>query len=332
MSNAQRQARGQRLPHGLAAAGALARIATALCLLFSLTAGAVWAAPRDTSPQCGNEGVWVQILGGGGPEITDDQAGASYVVWLDNHARLLVDTAPGASLRFDESGADFRDLDAIVFTHLHADHAADFPAFIKGSYFIGRERPLPVFGPDGNGDYPDTTVFVERLIGPQGAFPYLADFLTFRSSGGYKVDARNVPATGQRRWARFGTEHIRLAAIPVHHGPVPALAWRVEVGGYSVVFTGDFSNLKNAVPKFAQDADALVIHHAIPDTARGAVRDLHVTPTQIGQIAAQAGVRMVILGHRMNRTRGRESQSREAIEKNFTGPLVFANDLECWGL
>jgi ribonuclease BN (tRNA processing enzyme) len=86
------------------------------------------------------------------------------------------------------------------------------------------------------------------------------------------------------------------------------------------------------MPEFAKDADALVIHHAIPDNARGAARDLHVTPTQIGQIAAQAGVRMVILGHRMNRTRGRESQSREAIEKNFTGPLIFANDLECWGL
>ncbi len=307
-------------------------LVSALCVLHALGSGAAWAAPRDTSPYCGDEGVWIQTLGGGGPELDDGQAGASYLVWLDNHARLLVDTAPGSSLRFDEAGADFRDLDAIVFTHLHADHAADFPAFIKGSYFVGRDRPLPVLGPDGGGPYPDTKLFVERLIGPQGAFAYLADFLTFRSSGGYKIDVRNVPATGQRRWAGFGSEHILLAAIPVHHGPVPAVAWRVEVGGQSIVFTGDFNNQKNLLPEFAKDADAQVIHHAIPETARGQARELHVTPSQIGHIAKQAGVRMVILGHRMNRTRGRETQSREAIEKNFQGPLVFANDLECWGL
>jgi hypothetical protein len=41
---------------------------------------------------------------------------------------------------------------------------------------------------------------------------------------------------------------------------------------------------------------------------------------------------MLILGHRMNRTRGRETQTREAIEANYNGPIVFANELECWGL
>ena len=64
----------------------------------------------------------------------------------------------------------------------------------------------------------------------------------------------------------------------------------------------------------------------------GAARDLHLLPTQIGRIADQANARMVILGQRMNRTRGRESQTREAIESSYTGPLMYANDLECWGL
>ncbi len=34
----------------------------------------------------------------------------------------------------------------------------------------------------------------------------------------------------------------------------------------------------------------------------------------------------------MNRTRGRETQSREAIEKHYQGSVIFANDMECWGL
>lgn len=306
------------------------RLTAALVLLTACLSAQAQTA--DPTPFCGNEGVWIQILGGGGPELSDGQASASYVVFVDNKARLLVDTAPGSSVGFDKAGADIADLDAVVFTHLHADHASDFPAFVKGSYFATRDRPLPVLGPDGAGPYPDTETFISRLIGPEGAFAYLSDFLTFRSSGGYKVSPRNIPATGQRRWSGFGSPNLRLAAIPVHHGPVPALAWRAEIGDFSIVFTGDFNNQKNVIPEFAKDADALVIHHAIPEGTRGTVTDLHVTPGQIGQIAKQAGVRMVVLGHRMTRTRGLESISREAIEKHFDGPLIFANDMECWGL
>lgn len=307
----------------------IAAVLSALCFAALLTPGALAA---EGSRQCGPEGVWVQILGAGGSELDDGQSGSSYLVWIDNQARLLVDTGPGSSLRFDESGAAFRDLDTIVFTQLHADHTADFPAYVEGSEFAERDRPLPVYGPEGNADHPDTETFISRLIGPSGAYAYLQDFLSHRSRGGYKINPRNVPATGQRRWARFGNETLRLSSIPVTHGDVPAIAWRVEIGDQSIVFTGDFNNTKNVMPEFAAGADALVVTHAIPDNARGEARDFHVTPTQIGRIATQAQVRMVILSHRTNRTRGRESMSRSAIEAEYMGPLIFANDLECWGI
>ncbi len=282
---------------------------------------------------CGDTGVWVQTLGAGGPEIDDRQGGPSFLVWHDGKARLLVDTGPGASVAFDQAEANFTDLAAVAFTHLHVEHTADFPAFIKGSSFLDRKDPLIVLGPDSNNpNYPDTETFVERLIGPDGAYSYLQDFLTYKSSGGYRVRARNVPATGKRRWARFGNEDVKLAAIPVNHGEVPALAWRAEIGDKSVVFTGDFNNLKNVMPEFAKNADALVINHAIPENARGNQRELYVLPTQIGRIAQQANARMLLLAHRMNRTRGKESISRGHIEENYDGYIIFANDMECWGL
>ncbi|HEX7037683.1 MAG TPA: MBL fold metallo-hydrolase [Pseudomonadales bacterium] len=308
-----------------------ARLRTAAALL-GLWSAAALAQQGDPTPFCGNEGVWIQILGAGGPELDDRQASASYLLFIDNRSRLLVDTGPGAAAAFDRAGGRFADLDAIVFTHLHADHTADFPAFVDGSAFADRDRPLPVLGPTGDGPYPDTVTFVERLIGADGAYPYLAEFLTFRSRGGYKLSPRSIPAVGRERHGGLGSENFQLAAIPVHHGGVPALAWRVDIGDQSVVFTGDFNDQKNVIASFAKGADALVIHHSVPDNARGTLADLYVTPSQIGRIAAAADVRMVILGHRMNRTRGLESLTRQAIEQHYDGSLIFANDLECWGL
>lgn len=282
---------------------------------------------------CGDTGVWLQILGAGGPELDDTQGGPSYLVWSENKARVLIDTGPGSSAAFDQAEANFADLYAIAYTHLHADHSADLPGYIQGSTSADRQDPLIIFGPDSNNPtFPDTETFVNRLIGPSGAYAHLADFLTHKSSGGYRVRVRNVPSTGKRRWARYGNDELKLSAIPVNHGDVPSLAWRVDVGEVSIVVTGDFNNLKNVMPEFAKEADALVVSHAIPENSRGTQRERHILPSAIGRIAAQADARMVVLGHRMNRTRGRESQTREQIAKAYDGYVLFANDGECWGL
>ena len=309
-----------------------ATLAVIMVLIGSFTSIKAFAANTDNKGNyCGIEGNWVQILGSGGSELDDRRAGVSYLIWIDGKAKLLVDAGPGTAVRFDESGAKLEDLDAIVFTQLQAGHTADLIDLIAGAQLGRRERPLPVYGPDGNEVMPSTTEVLRRLIGPKGAYPLLADFLTYKK-GGFRVKAHNVGATGKRPGTRFTNEHMRLSTVPVNHGPIPAIAWRVDLGEQSVVFTGDFNNRKNLIPEFAKDTDALVVSHTIPEVARGAARDIHVLPSQIGRIAKQANARMVILGQRMNRTRGRESQTREAIEPNYSGSLIYSNDLECWGL
>ena len=100
----------------------------------------------------------------------------------------------------------------------------------------------------------------------------------------------------------------------------------------SVVITGDFNNQKNVMPEFAKGADILIASHAIPENARGNQRELHALPSQLGRIAKQADVRMLVLSHRMNRTRGKESLTRQQIEAHYDGYILFANDGECWGL
>lgn len=300
-------------------------------LALPATSGAQEEAWVEEVPYCGDKGVWLQILGSGGAELTDQRSPASYLLWIDENARLMVNAGSGAALRFDQAGADFADLDAIVFTHLRARSTVDFASLVEGSAAAGRKRLLPVLGPAvADGD--STTAFIERMIGADGLYPELASYLTFRSTGGYKLSVRDVPAFGTRRWAQYSTENIRLAAIPVHHGGIPALAWRVQVGDFSLVFLGGFSNRKNLVGTFAKDADALIAPHAVQEDVRGTERDFFATPSQLGRVAAEANVRMLILGNRTTRTLGRESVSRAAIEQHYEGPLIFADELECWGL
>src|SRR6516162_4146919 len=107
--------------------------------------------PSAGAQTCGGEGVAVQVLGSGGPELQDKRASSSYLIWQDGQARVLLDTGSGSSLRFGESGAKMSQLDVILFTHFHVDHSADFPALIFSSWFEDRDRALPIYGPPGNG-------------------------------------------------------------------------------------------------------------------------------------------------------------------------------------
>ncbi|MCE2460209.1 MAG: hypothetical protein J4F38_05445 [Pseudomonadales bacterium] len=299
--------------------------------LFTISMLVATVSAAQDVPYCGDEGVWLQILGSGGSDLTDQRSAASYLVWNGEHARLMVDTGSGSALRFDEAGADFADLDAIVFTRLQAYNTVDLPSFLEGSPKSGRKGVLPVLGPaDPNGE--STSAFLDRLIGPQGAYPHLSRFLSVDSPGGYRISVRDVMAIGTRRWAEFGTDNLKLAAIPVHHGGLPALAWRVEIDGYAIVFAGGFSDQKGTVTKFAENADALVVHHAISESARGRIRDLYARPSELGRVATQANVRMLVLGHRTTRTLGMETINTGAIREQYSGPLIFGDELECWGL
>ena len=300
-------------------------------ILFSL----LFAAPSTfaNSAHCGDEGIWIEILGAGSGELSDGQGPPSFLLWQDNVARLIIDTGSGSSVGFDRSGADINDIEAIALTQLHVDNSVDLPAYLAGALAADRSNNLTILGPESNtSEFADTETFIQRLIGDQGAFPHLSGLLRASAPDGFRVKVANVPAVGSRKWARYRSPNIRLTAVPVQHANVPTIAWRVEIGGQVAVFAGDFNNDKNIIGTFAAGADALVASHAIPEASRGALREAFALPSELGKVAAAADARMLILAHRTNRTRGRESLSRAAIEKSYGGSVLFANDGECWGL
>ena len=288
--------------------------------------------PQAEAQSCGAKGIALQVLGSGGPELQDKRASSSYLIWQDGQARVLVDAGGGSALRFGESGAQMSQLDVILFSHFHVDHSGDFPALIKSSWFENRNRPLPIYGPEGNDFMPSTVEFVSDFFGDKhGAFRYLSELLVPGEEGSYKMQPHNVVGTAKPVEV-FRRGGITAQAVRVVHGGVPALAWRVGIGGKAIVFSGDTNGDTPGLPLLAANADLFVAHNAVPEGVTGVERNLHMPPSVIGQIAGEAHVKHLILSHRMLRTLGKESQTQSEIEKRFSGPLTFANDLDCFPL
>ncbi|MGO1003899.1 MBL fold metallo-hydrolase [Lysobacter sp. CA196] len=300
------------------------------CSLIGLMLSCV-ALPAMATQACGLHGTAVQILGSGGPELQDKRASSSYLVWQDGRARVLVDSGGGSALRFGQSGAQISQLDAVVFTHLHADHSADFPALIKSSWFEERKRPLPVFGPMGNNLMPSITEFISVLFGERGAYRYLNDVLMPGGQENYKLQVHELAADSAVTVV-FRSGDLAISTTRVVHGPIPSLAWRVDVAGKSVAFSGDTNGNGEGFSELLADVDLFVAHNAVPESAAGVERRLHMPPSVIGKLAQEARVRSLVLSHRMLRTLGKEDATYAEIRKRYAGPIVFSEDLDCFPL
>lgn len=307
-----------------------ARITTILACLC-LAACAAQARAIEPTQSCPADGVWLQVLGAGGPELGDRHASSGYLVWVDGKARVLVDIGGGAALNFGKSGADFADLDAIAISHFHVDHSAGLPVLVKSSFFGNRSRDLPLYGPTGNSFMPSASEFVNGLFAePGGIYRYLSAFVEPDSDAAYHLTAHNVPVDDTDMKVVMINDRLALSAIPVHHGPVPALAWRVDFLDRSITFSGDMNGDFGTLPRLARDTDLLVAHNAVPEGETGVARNLHIPPSVIGEIAHQADAKEVVLSHRMLRTFGKENETLAAIKTSYSGPVQFAEDLQCF--
>jgi ribonuclease BN (tRNA processing enzyme) len=282
----------------------------------------------------------VQVLGSGGPDLVPGRAQTGYLVWIDGKARVLIDAGGGTILRLAESGADVNDLDVVLLTHLHADHTADLASLVQAAVLGKRARPLPVYGPSGNRFASSTVAFVRALLdGTRGAYRDLGDVLRPLADAGFKLqphDVREARKIGSRRGEQATAIEVhagatfRADAVPVIHGVYPALAWRIRTGNSTFVFTGDTNGEGGGLERFAEGADLLVAHHAVPERAAGVARYLHMPPSVIGRIAGRAQVKRLVLSHRTRLTLGREAETAAAIQAAYSGPVIPADDLACF--
>lgn len=276
------------------------------------------ALPATTAP------LELVVLGSGGPRSVG-RAASAYLVRVAGVPRALVDVGPGAFLRLGELDVDFDRLDTVLLTHLHIDHAGDVAAFVK-SRDLSYRRPLEFnfYGPTAEGEYPATSEFVGTLFGTQGAFRYLPGF---RNTLDLRVT--DVPVSSEPRLL-FEKDGLKVTAITVDHGEVPALAFRVDAGGRSIVVTGDLASRTDALVTLAKDADLLVYDAAVldPPAAPPILYELHTSPSRIGQVASQAGVATLLLSHLTPSVTENQEQVRSSIRSKFAGPIDFAFDCQ----
>ncbi|QKJ22215.1 MBL fold metallo-hydrolase [Poseidonibacter lekithochrous] len=268
--------------------------------------------------------IKVQVLGSGGPELNDNRASSAYIIWVDNKSKILVDFGGGAALRFEEVKAKIEDLDIILLTHLHIDHTADLPALLKASFFSNRFKDIEIYGPDKGLFVPDTKTFINRLFeNKKGAWEYMGDFLDGNAQ--FKLQTTVIPFSKEIKTI-YDKNNIKIEAISVNHGPIPATAYKVSIDGKSITFSGDMSGKYSTLEKLAVNSNILIAHNAVPKGAQGVAKNLHMTPDIIGYIAKEAKVKNLVLSHRMLRTLGKEDITKKEIRKYYEGKINFAED------
>lgn len=265
--------------------------------------------------------IELEVLGSGGPEI-DGRASTSYLLYIDKKARLLVDMGSGSMLRFEQSGAKLKDLEAIVLTHLHIDHSVDLPSYVKAGYFSYRKQKLDIIGPFGNEYFPSINEFLENLFGKNGAFRYMKDILTNKSNS-FQI----VPVEiAQNKFFTKIYKDFKLTLLSVNHGFIPALALKIEVDNKIIVISGDTNNANKHLNKLSKNANLLIAHHAISNLDTGFATKLHMRPSDIADIASELNIKTLLLTHRMKRTIGLEDESLKVIRKKFKSKVIFAED------
>ncbi len=277
-------------------------------------------------------GVRVVLLGtAGGP--TPKRARAAPAAALEvGGALYVIDCGNGVARQLRLAGLPLSRLRHVFVTHLHSDHDADLVTLPRLAWSSGLEEVVTVHGPP-----PIARAFKAGLRAgdedaavreaSEGLRP-LRDLVRVHEIRSEGVVLRDGPVT--------------VTAARVAHPPFrDAFAYRFDAAGWSVVFSGDTAPSESLV-RLAKGADVLVhevlllrpeevaaaFHRPEGDPLVRHLLDSHTPYTEVGKVAAAAGVRTLVLTHFVP---GDMKPDRDAIlaeiRKTFSGEVVFGEDL-----
>jgi ribonuclease Z len=278
---------------------------------------------------------------------------------IAGETRFLVDCGEGTQRQILRSGIGFKRLNRVLLTHEHLDHILGLGGLVStlASWEGDTLDSLTIYGGEMTLQRVHTLIFDVVLHGEPPLPIELVNLhavereplLTFKdfsvsafpvthrgySSFGFvfqekarrpflveRAEALGVPAGPERRQLVAG-ETITLAD---GRAITPEMVLGEPVAGAKLVVIGDIGRIDSAVKKHVRNADALVIEgtflEADAETAR---RHGHLTAGRAAALAAETGVRALILTHLSRRYR--ESDIINEARAVFENTLV-ARDLD----
>ncbi len=277
------------------------------------------------------------VLCGTGSPLPDPERAASCTAVIAGGRFMVFDTGPGAWENLQVWGTPIGRVSDVLLTHFHSDHMGELGEVVTQSWIAsGRDAALPVYGPPGvdevvegfNRAYSHDRVHREDH--------HTAKFMP--ASGGLGAPrAFEMPSPGEQVTI-IDDDGLTVTAFVVDHTPVvPAVGYRVEFGGRSVVISGDTAPSPSLVAA-ATGADMLIhealsfelverISNILGEAGRerqshlaNDILDYHTSPTQAKALADEAGVDLLVLTHNVPPLRNR------LVER------IFARDLDMNGV
>ena len=216
-------------------------------------------------------------------------AGGACSGYLVQHedAVLLLECGNGVFGKL-RSFCDYVDVDAVLISHLHADHFLDLVPFSYALCHAPRQQPVPVAG------WPGTSQPARpRLYAPAGALEVFRHVASGWGPQELIEEAFDVQEFDAPDALAIGPINVRFCEVP-HY----ARAYAVElstVDGGRATYSADCSPNPELV-RFARGADLFLIEATLPRPERTGQRG-HLTPAEAGEHARSADVRRLVLTH-----------------------------------
>jgi ribonuclease BN (tRNA processing enzyme) len=217
------------------------------------------------------------VLGRSPASPNPGEACAGYLVEGGN-ARVLVDIGPGVVAQLLRRHHP-DELDAVVVSHMHADHMLDLVTLRYVYPWRARPREERL-----------------RVIMPPGSADQLLDLARGAGNARHFEDSFRLAEHDGSSSLRFGA--MDMTPIETVHF-IPCWGFRLEAGGRRLAYTADTGPC-GALADLADSADLLLSEatlRALDEDAEPPERRGHLLPAEAGEAARHGGSRALMLTH-----------------------------------
>jgi ribonuclease BN (tRNA processing enzyme) len=245
-----------------------------------------------------------------------DAGGAcsGYLVEEDGTA-VLVDCGNGVFAKLRER-IDYVDVDAVVISHLHADHFLDLVPYSYALTYAPRQQPVPVDRWPGT----DCPACPELHV-PPGAQQLFRRVVGAWGNEDLIENAFQLREYDPASEIEVGPIRITFQAVP-HFTETFAMSISSTNGSGRIVYGAD-SSPTDALTEFARDADLMLVEATLPRPERTGMRG-HLTPEEAGGHAKGAAAKRLVLVHISDELDA--NWARDEAAQAFGGPVEVATE------